>query len=77
LYVLSLGASPTVLKNRADPEPVLQLPLWVLVSFGAWLLARLGWGMLTFRDTPEAYKELMGEIEVAKKDLRSLGVDVD
>jgi dolichol-phosphate mannosyltransferase subunit 3 len=32
---------------------------------------------MTFRDTPEAYKELMDEIEEAKKDLRTKGVQVD
>lgn len=32
---------------------------------------------MTFHDVPEAHKELMNEIELAKTDLRSLGVDVD
>ncbi|KAL2265993.1 hypothetical protein VTJ83DRAFT_5345 [Remersonia thermophila] len=60
---------------QRDIVPV--LPFWFLVSFGAWLLFRLGWGMLTFRDTPEAYAELMEEIKQAKADLRTKGVDVD
>ena len=47
------------------------------MTLGAYLLGKLGWGVLTFNDIPEAYKELMGEIEEAKKDLRSKGVDVD
>jgi dolichol-phosphate mannosyltransferase subunit 3 len=55
----------------------LQLPFWFLVTFGAWLLFRLGWGMVTFRDTPDAYAELMDEIKLAKADLRTKGVDVD
>jgi len=54
-----------------------QLPFWLLISFGAYLLFRLGWGVLTFNDVPEAHKEIMAEIEMAKKDLRALGVDVD
>jgi dolichol-phosphate mannosyltransferase subunit 3 len=33
--------------------------------------------MFTFRDTPDAYAELMDEIKQAKVDLRSKGVDVD
>jgi dolichyl-phosphate mannosyltransferase polypeptide 3 len=33
--------------------------------------------MLTFRDTPDAYAELMAEIKEAKADLRTKGVDVD
>lgn len=33
--------------------------------------------MFTFNDVPDAYRELMGEIDMAKKDLRSKGIDVD
>lgn len=33
--------------------------------------------MLTFKDTPKAYAELMEEIKLAKADLRVRGVDVD
>lgn len=54
-----------------------QLPFWALVSFGAYLLFKLGMGVFTFNDVPKAHAELMGEIEVARKDLRKLGVDVD
>ncbi len=32
---------------------------------------------MTFNDVPAAHKELMGEIDLAKADLRKLGVDVD
>lgn len=56
---------------------LLQLPLWALVSFGAYLLFKLGYGVLTFNDVPEAHKELMGQIEQARKELRAKGVDVD
>jgi dolichol-phosphate mannosyltransferase subunit 3 len=47
------------------------------VSFGAFLLFKLGYGVLTFNDVPEAHKELMTQIEQAKKELRAKGVDVD
>ncbi|TQS35809.1 hypothetical protein Golomagni_03757 [Golovinomyces magnicellulatus] len=53
------------------------LPFWAIVSFGAYLLAKLGYGLLTFNDVPEAHQELKLEIELARRDLRSLGVDVD
>ncbi|GAO16636.1 hypothetical protein UVI_02012570 [Ustilaginoidea virens] len=56
---------------------VTSLPFWALVSFGALLLFRLGWGVFTFNDVPQAHKELMREIDLAKVDLRKLGVDVD
>jgi dolichyl-phosphate mannosyltransferase polypeptide 3 len=32
---------------------------------------------MTFHDVPEAHKEILAEIEMAKRDLRGLGVDVD
>jgi hypothetical protein len=37
----------------------LQLPWWVLVSFGSYSLGSLGLGLWSFRDCPEAYAELM------------------
>ncbi|KAK8922119.1 hypothetical protein VCV18_006172 [Metarhizium anisopliae] len=55
----------------------LKLPFWALISFGALLLFRLGWGIMTFNDVPEAHQELMKEIDMAKGDLRKMGVDVD
>jgi len=70
---LELVPLPAVVQK--DVVPV--LPFWLLISFGAYLLFRLGWGVLTFNDVPEAHKEIMTEIELAKTDLRTLGVDVD
>ncbi|KAL2149252.1 hypothetical protein VTH82DRAFT_8600 [Thermothelomyces myriococcoides] len=70
---LGLIPLPPVVQDVIVPV----LPFWFLVSFGAWLLFRLGWGLLTFRDTPDAYAELMEEIKMAKTDLRAKGVDVD
>lgn len=54
-----------------------KLPFWTLVSFGSYLLGKLGWGVLTFNDVPDAHKELMGEIDLARKELRKKGIDVD
>jgi len=53
------------------------LPWWVLVSFGSYSLASLGWGLWSFRDCPDAYEELLQEIQEAKNDLRAKGVTVD
>lgn len=33
--------------------------------------------MVTFNDVPQAHKELMAEIEIARKDLKANGIDVD
>lgn len=54
-----------------------KLPFWVLVSFGSYLLFKLGWGVLTFNDVPDAHKELLREIDLARVDLKSKGIDVD
>lgn len=47
------------------------------MSLGAYLLVRLGWGVMMFHDCPEAHQELLGEIETAKIELRKMGVTVD
>jgi len=53
------------------------LPWWLLVSFGSYSLASLGLGLWSFRDCPDAYEELMHEINEAKIDLSAKGVTVD
>ncbi|KAG2110114.1 dolichol-phosphate mannosyltransferase subunit 3 [Suillus clintonianus] len=53
------------------------IPWWLLVSFGSYSLWSLGWGVFTFRDCPEAYHELLQEINEAKNDLRTRAVTVD
>ncbi|MCJ1450269.1 hypothetical protein MMC28_000598 [Mycoblastus sanguinarius] len=58
-------------------EVIPVFPFWALVSFGSYLLFKLGWGVFTFNDVPEAHKELMGEIEMARKELKSMGIDCE
>ncbi|KAI1430550.1 dolichol-phosphate mannosyltransferase subunit 3 [Xylaria sp. CBS 124048] len=65
------------LPELIQTEIIPVLPFWAIVSFGAYLLFRLGWNVMTFHDVPEAHRELVSEIELAKQDLRRLGVDVD
>ena len=72
-----LSPSPSLLKSRTKLTLALQLPLWTLVTFGAYLLFKLGYGVFTFNDVPKAHAELMKEIDMARADLRSKGVDVD
>ncbi|KAK1764367.1 dolichol-phosphate mannosyltransferase subunit 3 [Phialemonium atrogriseum] len=74
---LSLYLELLPLPEVVQKEIVPVLPFWLLVSFGAYMLFRLGWGVLTFNDVPEAHQELMKEIELAKKDLQARGVDID
>lgn len=47
------------------------------MSFGAFLLAKLGYGVFSFNDVPEAHEELLQQIEQAKADLRKRKVSVD
>ncbi|KAF8477496.1 dolichol-phosphate mannosyltransferase subunit 3 [Kalaharituber pfeilii] len=74
---LSLYLNLIPLSETMQMEIIPILPLWALVSFGAYLLFSLGWGILTFKDTQEAYAELMQEIDQAKAELRVKGVSVD
>ncbi|KAF8549549.1 dolichol-phosphate mannosyltransferase subunit 3 [Imleria badia] len=64
-----------------EPDIVDQLlpviPWWLLVSFGAYSLASLGLGLFTFQDCPDAYHDLLKEINDAKNDLREKGVTMD
>jgi len=76
LYIaLFLGYVPVSTKIQEDIVPV--LPFWSLVSFGAFLLARLGYGVMTINDVPEAHAELMAQIQQARTELKAKGVTVD
>ncbi|KAI9833158.1 MAG: hypothetical protein M1819_003780 [Sarea resinae] len=76
LYLVCfLGLIPFPAKIQDEIIPV--LPLWALVSFGSYLLFKLGWGVFTFNDVPEAHAELMKEIDEARADLRKRGIDVE
>ncbi|KAG8867624.1 hypothetical protein FRB97_003188, partial [Tulasnella sp. 331] len=79
LYVLALlSVLPIPLLSQTSVDQILPvLPWWLLVSFGAYSLWTLGWNVMTIRDCPEAYHELMNEISAAKTDLRARGVTVD
>jgi dolichol-phosphate mannosyltransferase subunit 3 len=60
---------PALLPKKIQVEIIPVLPFWILVTIGAYLLGRLGLGVVRFKDCGDAYKELMGHIEKAKKDL--------
>ncbi|KAI9793192.1 MAG: hypothetical protein M1816_000612 [Peltula sp. TS41687] len=74
---VALGHIPLPLPPKFKEDVVPLLPVWSIVSLGAYLLFKLGWGVLTFNDVPEAYNGLMKEVEMARKDLRAKGVLVD
>ncbi|OJD25964.1 hypothetical protein ACJ73_02663 [Blastomyces percursus] len=56
---------------------ITSLPFYSLMVIGAYMLFRLGWGVYTFNDVPEAHEELQKEILEAKSQLRMAKVDVD
>ncbi|KAG9206892.1 hypothetical protein G6514_000182 [Epicoccum nigrum] len=62
--------------KKIQKEVVPVIPFWALISFGAYLLFKLGWGVFTFNDVPEAHAELMTQIKEARAELRTKGVDV-
>ncbi|CAN6674802.1 hypothetical protein TRVA0_066S00188 [Trichomonascus vanleenenianus] len=72
---LYFGIIPTGKTIQNEIIPV--LPFWALVTFGSYSLASLGWGVLTFKDKEAKYKELLLQIDQAKKELRAKGVDID
>ncbi|KAK5952119.1 hypothetical protein OHC33_007006 [Knufia fluminis] len=60
---------PSILPTKIQVEIIPVLPFWALITLAAYLLGRLGWGVLMFNDTEDAYTELMSQIDQAKKDL--------
>lgn len=50
------------------------MPLYLLVSFGCYSLATVGYRVATFNDCEEAAKELQEQIKEAKEDLRKKGL---
>ena len=68
---------PQVLPTKIQVEIIPVLPIWFVVALGAYLLGRLGLGVLMFNDTEAAYKELMGQIDGAKAQLKKRNVGTD
>ncbi|ORX54820.1 dolichol-phosphate mannosyltransferase subunit 3 [Piromyces finnis] len=58
-------------------EQILPVIPWeCLIAFCAYSMINVGWKLVTFVDTPEDYKSLLKEIDAAKEDLRSKGLDL-
>ncbi|KAF9219841.1 dolichol-phosphate mannosyltransferase subunit 3 [Gyrodon lividus] len=79
LYLLALFSVMPIpfIEPEVSAQILPLIPWWLLVAFGSYCLWSLGWGVFTFRDCPEAYHELLKEINDAKNDLRGRGVTVD
>ncbi|CAI5759453.1 unnamed protein product [Candida verbasci] len=74
-FALTTGVIPTPTKIHDEILPF--LPWWALVSFGAYALSTLGWGIVTFKDKEDKYKELVIQIEEAKQFYKQEGIDLD
>ncbi|XP_029976532.1 dolichol-phosphate mannosyltransferase subunit 3 [Salarias fasciatus] len=59
---------------RPYREVAWPMPLYLLVSFGCYSLATVGYRVATFNDCEEAAKELQEQIKEAKEDLRRKGL---
>ena len=53
---------------------IAQLPFACLVYFGCYALINIGYHMIVLEDCKDAQDELLREIEMARKDLRSKGM---
>jgi hypothetical protein len=60
---------PSILPLKVQVEIIPVLPFWALITLAAYLLGRLGLGVMTFKDCDKAYTELMGQIDAAKANL--------
>lgn len=60
---------PPVYKEVAWP-----IPVYLLVVFGCYSLATVGYRVATFNDCNEASQELQAQIKEAKKDLQKKGL---
>ena len=60
---------PPVYREVAWPMPV-----YLLVAFGCYSLATVGFRVATFNDCEDAAKELQAQIKEAKEDLRKKGL---
>jgi dolichol-phosphate mannosyltransferase subunit 3 len=69
-YVSQSVADPRVL------QVVYVLPMYALVTFGAYSLAVIAMSVMAVTDCPEAAKELDRQVIEAKADLRKKGLDI-
>ncbi|KAJ2156900.1 hypothetical protein GGF46_004876 [Coemansia sp. RSA 552] len=72
LGLLGMLPLPEIVQQEVWPA----LPLVFLVALGSYAFVNIGYNLVAFRECPEAYHELMQEIQEAKDDLRAKNVDI-
>lgn len=55
IFLFGIIPVPEIIQDKILPV----LPFWFLVSFGSYSLGLLGWGLIKFKDKPEAYDKLL------------------
>lgn len=71
----ALALSPPGLRLPAPyRQALLPLPVYLLVAFGCYALATVGYRVATFNDCEEAAAELREHINTAREDLRRRGL---
>ncbi|XP_035170195.1 dolichol-phosphate mannosyltransferase subunit 3 [Oxyura jamaicensis] len=71
----ALALSPPGLRLPAPcRQALLPLPAYLLVAFGCYALATVGYRLATFNDCEEAAAELREHISEAREDLRRRGL---
>ncbi|KAM6899711.1 dolichol-phosphate mannosyltransferase subunit 3 [Xenentodon cancila] len=61
---------------RTCREVALPMPFYLLVSFGCYSLATVGYRVATFNDCEEAARELKEQIKEAQEDLKKKGLKI-
>ncbi|NXM07730.1 DPM3 mannosyltransferase, partial [Tyrannus savana] len=81
LFGLALLGSAWAVLALAPPglpgplhQALLPLPVYLLVAFGCYSLATVGYRLATFNDCEEAAAELQEHIRAARADLRRRGL---
>eukprot|EP00297_Palpitomonas_bilix_P001046 CAMPEP_0113897894 /NCGR_PEP_ID=MMETSP0780_2-20120614/19003_1 /TAXON_ID=652834 /ORGANISM="Palpitomonas bilix" /LENGTH=94 /DNA_ID=CAMNT_0000889549 /DNA_START=123 /DNA_END=407 /DNA_ORIENTATION=- /assembly_acc=CAM_ASM_000599 len=76
LWYSLLTSKLTIPGVEADSLLVVGLPIITLALLGVYAVFTIGYRVANFNDTPKAAEELQKEIEEARRELRSMGVDV-
>lgn len=74
----ALALAPPGLQPPAPlRQALLPLPVYLLVAFGCYSLATVGYRVATFNDCEEAAAELQEHIRAARADLRRWGLSLE
>jgi dolichyl-phosphate mannosyltransferase polypeptide 3 len=76
LWLLLLQFVSTSLDDPRVLQVVYVLPMYALVTFGAYSLAVIAFSVMEVTDCPDAAQELDRQVLAAKEDLRKKGLEI-